>query len=257
MPSTISEIWGTFKVKAAMIKYLTWYFRPRNSYDPERVDYNALNILAEYQCFNLEFCKNELSLSDKQSASVLDMFWSLLEFDPDEKSVERDIEMKVDKEETLQESSLQHPAGKDQIAYLGDDVLTQEDEAHKQLLKSKFGLFKVGITQVLDHADPDARITIEQARRVTKYAHSTFFRHLRLYDFVLKNTKLSEVKRVYLPIAEPQHGAELSKAMVLYDSTAPKQEEGQLQTASVEGSQHMSAAGMDSVGELVRTHESQ
>ena len=41
------------------------------------------------------------------------MFWSLLEFDPDEKSVERDIEMKVDKEEALQESSLQHPAGKD------------------------------------------------------------------------------------------------------------------------------------------------
>ena len=112
-PSTVSEIWATFKVKAAMIKYLTWYFRPKNSYDPERVDYNALNILAEYQCFNLEFCKNELSLSDKQSACVLDMFWSLLEFDPDEKSVERDIEMKVDKEEALQESSLQHPAGKD------------------------------------------------------------------------------------------------------------------------------------------------
>ena len=115
-------------------------------------------------------------------------------------------------------------------------MLTQEDEAHKQLLKSKFGLFKVGIAQVLDHADPDARITIEQARRVTKYAHSTFFRHLRLYDFVLKNTKLSEVKRVYLPIAEPQLGAELSKAMVLFDSTAPKQEEGQIATVSAEGS---------------------
>ena len=47
-PSTVAEIWSTFKVKASMIKYLTWYFRPKNSYDPERVDYNALNILAEY-----------------------------------------------------------------------------------------------------------------------------------------------------------------------------------------------------------------
>ena len=64
-PSNVKEIWSTFKVKAAMIKYLTWYFRPKNSYDPERVDYNALNILSEFQCFNLEFCKNELNLSDK------------------------------------------------------------------------------------------------------------------------------------------------------------------------------------------------
>ena len=64
-PSNIKEIWAKFKVKAALISYLTWYFRPRNSYDPERVDYNALNILSEFQCFNLEFCKNELNLNDK------------------------------------------------------------------------------------------------------------------------------------------------------------------------------------------------
>ena len=42
----------------------------------------------------MEFCKNELNLNDKQTATVLDMFWSLLEFDPDEKSVEKDIDMK-------------------------------------------------------------------------------------------------------------------------------------------------------------------
>ena len=47
-PSTIRSIWGTYKVKKEMVDYLTWYFRPRNSYEPERVDYNALNILSEY-----------------------------------------------------------------------------------------------------------------------------------------------------------------------------------------------------------------
>ena len=77
-----------------MLEYMTWYFRPRNSYEPERVDYNALNFLSEFQCFNMEFCKNELNLNDKQTSIVLDMFWSLLEFDPDEKSVEKDIDMK-------------------------------------------------------------------------------------------------------------------------------------------------------------------
>ena len=138
-PSNIHEIWGTFKVKAAMINYLTWYFRPKNSYDPERVDYNALNILAEFQCFNLEFCKNELNLTDKQCASVLDLFWNLLEFDPDEKSIEKDIDMKGDNSDALQDVSrsyndnLQHQntAGKDTITYLGDDMLSQEDEAHR------------------------------------------------------------------------------------------------------------------------------
>ena len=86
-PSTLRDIWSTFKVKKAMFDYLSWYFRPKNSYDPERVDYNALNILAEYQTYNYEFLKNELDLNFDQSSNVLQALWKLLEFDPDEKSV--------------------------------------------------------------------------------------------------------------------------------------------------------------------------
>ena len=73
-----------------MFDYLQWYFRPKTSYETERVDYNALNILAEYQTYNLEFLKNDLALSDDQSANVLESLWSLLEFDPDEKSIEKE-----------------------------------------------------------------------------------------------------------------------------------------------------------------------
>ena len=64
-PSNIRTIWSQFKVKKAMFDYLQWYFRPKTSYETERVDYNALNILAEYQTYNLEFVKNELDLSDE------------------------------------------------------------------------------------------------------------------------------------------------------------------------------------------------
>ena len=64
---------------------------------------------------------------------------------------------------------------------------------------------------------------MEHARRVAKYAQETFFKHLRLYDFVLKNTKLSEVKRIIIPIAEPKCGEELSKAITLYDSAQEQQ----------------------------------
>ena len=87
----------------------------------------------------------------------------------------------------------------DQIAYLGDDMIGKEEENHKLLLKHKFTLYSQMIMAAVDHPDFATKISLEQARRVTKYAHETFFRHLRLYDFVLKNTKLCEVKRVIIP----------------------------------------------------------
>ena len=36
--------------------------------------------------------KNELDLTNEQAANVLEAMWNLLEFDPDEKSVEKDVE---------------------------------------------------------------------------------------------------------------------------------------------------------------------
>ena len=114
-PSNIRTIWSTFKVKKSMFDYLQWYFRPKNSYDTERVDYNALNILAEYQTYNLEFIKNELDLSDDQCANILENLWSLLEFDPDEKSVE--------KEHGADDVARQNTNGENNnIAFVGDDM---------------------------------------------------------------------------------------------------------------------------------------
>ena len=47
-PSTVAQCWSKGKVKLAVLEHLQWYFRPRSSYEPERVDYNCLNIFAEY-----------------------------------------------------------------------------------------------------------------------------------------------------------------------------------------------------------------
>ena len=52
---------------------------------------------------------------------------------------------------------------------------------------------------------------------MAKYAHATYFRHLRLYDFVLKNTKLSEIKRISIPLSEPNCGRPIDQAIVLDD----------------------------------------
>lgn len=63
-PEHITDFWAKSRHKEAILEHLTNYYKPKSSYDPERVDYNAANILAEFQVFNLEFCKNELALSD-------------------------------------------------------------------------------------------------------------------------------------------------------------------------------------------------
>ena len=212
-PSNIRTIFSTFKVKKAMFDYFQWYFRPKASYEPERVEYNALNILAEYQTYNLEFIKNELDLSDEQSANILENLWSLLEFDPDEKSVE--------KEHGAGDNTRQNTSGENNnIAFVGDDMFDQEEEAYKVLLRNKFELFKKLIQNTIDHDLETARISMEQARRLAIYVHETYFRHLRLYDFVLKNTKLSEVKRVTIPVAEPKTGDDLNKAMIIADESS-------------------------------------
>ena len=57
----------------------------------------------------------------------------------------------------------------------------------------------------------------EQARRLVEYAKGSYFQHLRLYDFVLKNTKLSSKKYVSIPQFSPFCGDSLNKAMVIED----------------------------------------
>jgi hypothetical protein len=48
------------------------------------VEYNQINILSEYQYYNMIFAKNELMFDDLKVAVILDIFWKLLEFDPEE-----------------------------------------------------------------------------------------------------------------------------------------------------------------------------
>jgi len=36
----------------------------------------------------------------------------------------------------------------------------------------------------------------EECKRILEYAHSTYFLHLRLYEYVLNNRTASEIKRI-------------------------------------------------------------
>lgn len=49
------------------------------------------------------------------------------------------------------------------------------------------------------------------------YSQRTYFKHLRLYDFVLKNSKTSEKKFIQIPLVVPQMGTGLEHAMTVTD----------------------------------------
>jgi len=58
-----------------MFAFFQNHFKPKTQHEGEKVDYRTLNILTEYQVFNLEFCLQELYLSFEETALVLDLMW--------------------------------------------------------------------------------------------------------------------------------------------------------------------------------------
>ena len=92
-------------------------------------------------------------------------------------------------------------------------------KSFKILLSKKFELFRKLINHMVEHDLERARITTEQACRVAMYAHETYFRHLRLYDFVFTNAKMSEMKRINISVEDPRCGQDLSQAMMHAEET--------------------------------------
>ncbi len=62
------------------------------------------------------------------------------------------------------------------------------------------------IDRVLEAEDMTARLNIAECKRVIDYTQRTFFKHLRLYDFVFKNAKTSEKKYIRISKMVPQTG---------------------------------------------------
>mmetsp|Transcript_27175 Transcript_27175/g.26232 ORF Transcript_27175/g.26232 Transcript_27175/m.26232 type:complete len:90 (+) Transcript_27175:229-498(+) len=73
------------------------HFKPKSSIEQEKVEHNEINIFSEYQLHNLIFAKNELLYNDLKSALLLQIFWNLLEFDPDQRTVQGEETQDTDK----------------------------------------------------------------------------------------------------------------------------------------------------------------
>ena len=85
-PSDVKRLWASNRVKEEIILFLQDLFKPDSQFEQEKVEYNQINILAEYTYYNMIFAKNEMMFDEFKVAVVLDIFWKLLEFDPIEKS---------------------------------------------------------------------------------------------------------------------------------------------------------------------------
>ena len=72
-------------MKEEIIAFLQDLFKPESQFEQEKVEYNQINILAEYTHYNMIFAINELMFDEFKVAIVLDIFWKLLEFNPLEK----------------------------------------------------------------------------------------------------------------------------------------------------------------------------
>lgn len=82
-PQIVQKAWqDQTQVKKYLIGFFQDYYKPKSSFEQEKVEYNQINILAEYQTYNLFFCKTKLLLDNHKTAVVLDIFWKLLEFNP-------------------------------------------------------------------------------------------------------------------------------------------------------------------------------
>lgn len=69
---------------------------------------------------------------------------------------------------------------------------------------------------LLNEQEKILNFNTEELRRIADYARISYFKHLRLYDYVLNNKQLCEVKRITIQVNEPVSKAgNLNEALLL------------------------------------------
>ena len=185
-PSHLKRVWASLNLKEEIFSIYQEFFKPKSSMEPERVEYNELNIFSEFQVYNLIFAKNELMLDDHKASIVLNLFWRLLEFNAEPPAQERPMSnnnVRINSASTLnrtrtnimqQQSSPQQPI---------QDPETQ----FANLIAHKFELFRTLLFATLSEPTVSLRFSGEEVRRIADYAKLSYFKHLRLYDYALNN----------------------------------------------------------------------
>ena len=132
-------------MKQELVLFFQELYKPKSQFDQERVEYNQINILAEYVLYNIVFAKNELMYDEFKVAVIVDIFWRLLEFDPEDPNEKKDKENAKESEDKqdqlLNDRKSQEDGGNGgEVQFRGDDIDIEKD--FEQRLLHKFALFK-------------------------------------------------------------------------------------------------------------------
>ena len=93
------------------------------------------------------------------------------------------------------DSSARYNTNENNIQFV-EDGLTPEEVRFSKLLQHKFNLFRELLFKALMEPMPGLKFVGEEIKRIMGYAQETYFKHLKLYDYVLNNKQFSEVKRI-------------------------------------------------------------
>ena len=88
----------------------------------------------------------------------------------------------------------QDSASNNNIEYRGDGIDVERD--FQNTFNSKFALLRALIMKQLKETVPVLKLSKEEGKRLIKYAQDTYFRHMRLYEFVFNNNSENEMKRI-------------------------------------------------------------
>lgn len=82
-------------------------------------------------------------------------------------------------------------------------------------MKHKFNLFKTLCLEMINEPEPQLKFTAEEVKRIADYTKDSYFKHFRLYDYVLNNKQLCEVKRLNIQMNNPIIASNLNDALLL------------------------------------------
>ena len=67
------------------------------------------------------------------------------------------------------------------------------------------------------------RLSKEEAKRIIKYAQETYFRHMRLYEFVFNNNSENEMRRINFKQEAARTARPLGKALQISEGRPTNQ----------------------------------
>ena len=89
------------------------------------------------------------------------------------------------------------------------------DPEYKNAFKRKFTMLKAFLMKFVVEKVPVLKLTKETAKRVLLYCQDSYFKHMRLYEFIFNNTSPNEMKRINFVMETVKTAKPLSKALMI------------------------------------------